>query len=797
MTAQSLTGNFSKFGTYFLHKLRSIRSLFILNAIFALFSYPTALGLCAAWADVSLKTDKIAERYQYEYDLMHSDEEWLRLTDLSYTLEGLFIAALIIGVIMLILMFVMNYIVSARSFRWLYDKTVVDMDYSLPVSDDTRFFGDLLASLAATTIPHLIAIIIGSIIAATLPKELYEVIPVGLFEQVAYSGLFSCIMFMGSSLLIVSLCGRSAEARIYPFVLNVAVPVIHAVCMSIVLSNAYGYSTYGGIDEYMSVAYTSPLGLIAITFLAMIYSYDSYNVVSIVGEEKVEILMPMFRAEILIPLILVTLAMFVGAYFLIKYRRAERVGSPYVYAAVKHIIPAVVMFAITSGFSWFIFNAIKESTENPSILYSTANHPEGYIVAWLVLTFVLYIIMELISGKGFKKFYITVGKYVVTVAASFGICAALFYSNGMGIAEYVPAADSVVRAELHIFNFNNFNGHLSSEVTDAENIEKIVEFHRDIPKNGPETDRVDYDVNITYNLKDGSIVARNYYISKERYEQALQQLTSPEQYYSSLNIADVADIWFNGEDSEYYKEQHITAVAVDGMVTECTITMEELDEAFRKDCENVTYEKVYGTAESEYVEFRHNRTEMYSSMSYSTFQLKVYDWYENVIALLESKGVSLFDQEDLSIYKTAFIIEYDVSDGDLNEINNTDVVWLMGAAKGNIEEALEFYSEQGYNINDYYEKFGEEGYDQFLEEYFGNSNASVKQLDISNDKVKQLLNMSTETISGVYSSDVIYKLFLTDATTIKAANEYVFNAAEFYVTEDNLAKAAEIFNSIN
>ena len=56
---------------------------------------------------------------------------------------------------------------------------------------------------------------------------------------------------------------------------------------------------------------------------------------------------PIFRPEFGIPALLVTLACFAGAYFLIKYRRAERVGMPYVYKGMGLVIPGIVIFAIT------------------------------------------------------------------------------------------------------------------------------------------------------------------------------------------------------------------------------------------------------------------------------------------------------------------------------------------------------------------------------------------------------------------------------------------------------------------
>ncbi len=793
MTAQSLTGNFSKFGTYFLYKLRNMRSLIILNGIFALFSYPTALSLLVAFANVSEEMDAYRAMHDFmSYDY-YDDPEYLRLEGLCDTLEGIAIAAVFIGVIMLVLMFVMNYIICAKSYRWLYDKTVVDMDYALPVSDDTRFFGDLLASFAGSLVPHLIAIIIGCVLFRFLPYADDEAEMVAMvcniFDQHVFTGFVSCIMFTALSLFVLSLCGRTAEARIYPFVINAIVPIIHFVCMAIVLTNVYGYTSSGNASEYLSVAVSSPLGLLGVTLLYAMsgeYYYD---------EMEQSFAAPMFHVEVLIPMLIVTIGLFVASYFLIKYRRAERVGSPYVFDIVKVAIPAAVTFAITSCFSIFIFNAIKEMSDDSILYYSYNERPEGYIVAWLITTFVLFVIMELVSGKGFKKFYITLLKYVVITAASFGICAVLFYSNGMGIAGYTPDAGSVSKAQIWVWNNQNTNGNLIGSVTSEEEIQKIIDFHKDIPKDGPETDENTFQFVVDYSMKDGSVVSREYAITEERYKQAMDSLFSAELYYS--NIVPVQFEWFreNTDDDKYIIYGVMTMD--DDKYYEARIAPQELAEALRKDSELATIERVMNAGVYEHLEFRHNDVPAYSSSSYYTFHLSLLPWYENTIALLESKGVKgLFDGVDTSDYESAFIVKYDISESGIMNTEYTNPEMLFYLTGDFTVEDLEQY---GYDVDLFFEKYGNmEVTDQeIVTELFGSGDyMTVRSLPVDSAEVKELIKVSSETYSGMYSSDVVYKLVMLDCSSFEELNYSSYDMVEFYISEEYLDDAAEIFNSL-
>ena len=105
MTALSSTGNFSKFGTYFLYKLRTLRPMIILNGIFALLSYPFAFGILTAGAVTSKQQNELFAKYSenMSYSQIAELPEYVKLESTLELLGGLMIMAVVIGVMMLVL----------------------------------------------------------------------------------------------------------------------------------------------------------------------------------------------------------------------------------------------------------------------------------------------------------------------------------------------------------------------------------------------------------------------------------------------------------------------------------------------------------------------------------------------------------------------------------------------------------------------------------------------------------------------------------------------------------------------
>ena len=808
MTARSSTGNFSKFGTYFLYKLRTIRPLIILNAIFALLSYPLVGGILVPYASNYMELEALREQLRqsntnFNY---YEDPVYQVLRDRSDVLEGLLIMAVIIGVIMLIGMFIMSYGILAKSFRWLYRKTIVDMDYSLPVSDDTRFFGDLLASFAGSLVPHLIAIFTGSILWRVFAnimlgneaemEEYAELMNSLIPEQLMYTGLFSCIMFMAFSLFVMSLCGRSAEAHIYPFVITGVVPLIHVICMLIVLVNTYGYEMSGDItSEFRSIAATSPLGLI---FMSIFYLFDGDI------DSPMAFKAPMFNGGIGIVALLITIGLFVAAYFLIRKRRAERVGSPYVFGIVKPAIPAVVTFAAVSCFMLGIFVVLRDAEE-----YSYTPSVVGIVMAMVIITFIMYVIMELISGKGFKKFHITLLKYIVTMAASILICFGLHISNGFGLANYVPDVEDVQSVTYEVYSNRN-NPNKGFVVTEPENIKLITELHRDIPKER-QTDEHSRHISIEYTMKDGGTVSRMYYITKEQYNDYVRRSFNAEglfayefinyRYWSdpvNIFMIDMCD-W----------QEYGTGTVVD-------IPFDEFAEAYRKDCENATFEQAYGYApgtRSNNICFHYNHIgdELTGELYKSSANVNVYSWNTNVLQLLAEHGIDVFDELGLNRYKSAFVVEYDADryEGYFNF--DERVGFILAGDDSFPEEKYEEYGLAdkyiyiGEYIDEeyYYEEYGYADdptisyvttapYVVDKEYYYNEIDYKMNKVDITDPKLKELLEDCSYAVDPAYSGEKLYFVLLTTAENL---NESIFMSSycKYYVVaEDNAALAQEL-----
>ncbi len=765
MTALSLKGNFSKFGTYYSYKLRTLRPMIILNSIFSLLSYPLIFGIMLPTLNAQVELERYREQHGY------GTAAYQRLSAQSASWSSLLMAAVVIGAIMLVAVFVMNYVVTIKSFRWLYKKSVVDMDYSLPVSEDTRFCGDLLAVLTTCLVPHIIAIIAGIVLCNGLTvfgeyladiEMLLNIVP-----QLMFTGFAASVMLIALTLFVMSLCGRGAEARLYPAVINVIIPIIVAVCINIVISNVYGMSNLSGsMSSYTAVAFTSPLGLLAYT---LFYALDS--TVSLFGGGDTIFVAPITKAGVLVPLILITLALLAGAYLLIRRRRAERVGSPFVYGAMKLVIPALVIFAITTVFSVYIMDGLFG---NVDYSYSYTENAGGYIVALIILTFVLYIIMELISGKGFKKFHITLLKYVVTLAGSFLICMGLYFSNGMGMAYYVPDASQVVSAEVYLSGGSLWIG---GEIKQAENIKALTEVHSDIPKDGDETsDWHSRHIEIEYTFKDGTTTARHYYLTEQRYNDACERLFSSELYLSSEArlLLDKCAV----------ENSFVSQVRVNSNLrVECNIPAEQLSAALESDSKRVTPEMMYNASargKSVSVGFGISKVVSDHIADWNFEYISVYPWYTDTLALLADNGVPDLFSLDLSDYSCAYLLEmnsdYAQFDVDMG------LFYLLTLDNPQAED----YIRAGYSYD--YEQMGSEALEEMEYNYFQGS-GGVVLLPQDKQLIDALYDNSTSAFDSDYPLDMTYRLVLCAAPC-----EYE-GAVSYYISADYAEQAAEIYNA--
>ncbi len=739
MTAQNSANKsvFYKFLPYYLNKVKYLRPQLIMSIIFSVLSYPALMVLgnigCVLEADY------------YRLVELEGGVDYMQLQaaqDKLNTWSSFLIAEVLIGALCLAGLFVFTFVTTLRSFRYLYNKSVVDMDMSLPVDHNTRFFGDLAAVFTVNILPHLVAIILGQILLQFGDYSAFDTqgdtqaIVEAIMGPMAFTGLFMCIMEIAITLLLISFCGRLAEACVYPILINFAIPVIHLMTINLVESGVYGAVLYpSAISTAAGSAYpitaSSPLGMMIMTL---------YSMMSISCKGSVSDCGPIFRPEFGIPALLVTIACLAGAYFLIKYRRAERVGMPYVYKGMGLVIPGIVIFAITVPVSYFISINVRGQEDTMDYYSFTQNNIPGMIIGTIISTFILYIIMELISGRNFRKFGLSVAKWAGTLAACALICFGLNMANGFGAAYYVPNPDRVASASMSYYNSDSFGDRTAGltknqfrikGVSGDDILQTIREVHDEIPKNNGDGASDGKYVSFYYVMKDGTQLERSYSVSSELFGEIRRKMVTPEGWYSSI---------FSLDERELLNEGYsINNIWLNNTVN---VGSNKLLDAIRQDCQKINVDFIENEPSWKYADLYYDFRNEGNQKSIGS-SMRVYDWMENTIAYLESIDIYVSAQFTGEGFYTAFI---------LKNVDSLDDCELFGQSEGySYSEMNRIMSREIYGQNDY-----------DLEFSYGRTTAS-------NPELNKLITVSGSFDYYSYSSDrdtytiLLYKAYdLTD-----------------------------------
>lgn len=692
MTAQNSaakSGVFYKFLPYYRNKVRYLRPQLIMCSILSLLSYPLLTAMvaaaCGASNDYYQKYNDLIQNHSgaQAFEQMNSIENNLQ------TMYSLTITAAVIAGLCLVALFIFTFVTTLRGFRYLYNRTTVDMDYSLPVNHNTRFFGDLAAALIGT----LILAFVQAPEEGTAFPAILEII-----RQAAFTGVTACVMQIAVCLLTLSVCGRTAEAYIYPVLVNVAIPVIHVLGILLVESGVYGavlgpYS--GGFASSMySISSTSPIGMV----IATVYSWFSTSAYDAGISSRVIGTAPIMQVQYLVPAVIVTLALLAGAYFLMKFRRAERVGMSFVYRGTDVIVPGIVIFSIVMPVCYSIAAYLRNQDSFGT--NGSSDFILGLIIGTIIGTFIFYIIMSLISGKNFRRFGRTVLSWVGTLAASAAICALLNLCNGFGSGSYIPAPSEVKSVQATYLDHRETVIDYSSpdryfNIT-ARSGDELLELVRDIheealgdmfaEKNSLCT------VSLYYVLKDGGTLLREYDVTSATLEKVKAQMLSPEGWSSNV-LSRLNESLLDG-----YK---IESVSADGMYTDLSSNAGaagELTAAIRADSARVSpefFKEQYSWKDNV---IRIDLTKNDAHETQDRVTIVVYDWMENTIALLDRWGMDIAGGFTPAGYSAAFI--------ERAQGNGVDVEYMLRMAD-NISE--EEYSEvTGDTIGDLplYDSFG-------------------------------------------------------------------------------------------
>ncbi|MBD5146369.1 MAG: hypothetical protein HDT21_10760 [Ruminococcus sp.] len=475
------------------------------------------------------------------------------------------------------------------SFSCLHNKSVVDMKLSLPMTAKQRFFSNYLSGLFTYIAPFLGAQIVSLLLMGygfifmegrtfydtyynqkgELVKDPYVC---DIFSQAApilfkliLCGILAMLMLYTVTVLITVCCGSKFESIAYTILINALIPLT-VVCVTLsIFDNLYGIDPE--IPMYKIISYTSVAGAIFVAFDwaaggEIFYRADGWL---------------NYGAWALVYLLIIA-AIGALAFFLYRKRRAEQVSKPFVFKLAYYITITCAMFCL--------------------VALLIVDSPSGLIPA-IIITAIVYMIFEVVTNRGFKRFWLSILKYAATFLAAFGVIYVGAKTEGFGAVSRVPSLSSVTSVEVNgyamsgsynFFDYMGWNANVydatkNADVyfddrnapmvfTDKENIGIILDAHKamidfydryktDDFTGGRYDHLSDYsssyaDITIRYNLKGGGSLTRSYLYYDQATEDILSRLDLTEEYKSQTAeryrkyIVQIPEIFEH--DMEYIKE---------------------------------------------------------------------------------------------------------------------------------------------------------------------------------------------------------------------------------------------------
>ncbi len=635
MTALLSTGK--DFRTYIFYRLAEMKSRIIALCLMSLFSFPlVSVGLdLIMYADLEKKKGAVPP------------ETYADLDARTTLINAIGMILIIAACVLLFVLFLQGLFTAKESMRRLWNRKYTDMDMSLPVSFNTRFFGDIISGFGIYILPQFIAAGIALLLlipADSMLAAIRQYITanssdagsgLAFFRSIIGYLLCANAMQYFFSLMIISFCGRKLTANIVPFIFGLGIP-----CAIFFLSVIAGVGCYGvdmGELVFGPLWDCTPVGMILSAFT----SYQSrYG----------ELFHDLFRLRA----ILYSLAFGAAAYFMIKYRREERAGSAFVYKPGRYATEFVIMLSSASVIYFAAFSHAASEVGLygvAGLVYNIMNVPAPILITtWLMISIIAFVIIELVSREKLskpKKLGLAAVRFAASAGLSFLICFGVMNSNGFGAALYVPDVSEINSISLMSYSQDMVYINHYAELEDEEAKKLITDLHRRVIAERPDdysNEELRYDdsdfhiLNISYVLKNGGHVSRNY--------------TLPSGY-----TPDCMRLWFEcGAFAESYRSRMpaeadierlsvkvncYDAVRCGSAVKDTDIGTKEFLSALKRDTAKTTYEDI----------FRHDGADfiyvllMSESGSAAQYQFAVWDTFEVTRALLKEHNCDIIGED--------------------------------------------------------------------------------------------------------------------------------------------------------
>lgn len=404
----------------------------------------------------------------------------------SRNFDDIAIPMMIVSYIGMLSMALLSFITPIAVLKHLYTKTSADNILSLPLTATQRFIGDIGAILTSYCLPMLMSAVL------TLISEKITVSVLGLtnwdnFSYYAFVAFVATFEFIALNTAITTLCGRMAEAVLYPFAINIALPLTIVMGSMIAYSECYGVYDSGNEVLYSVITGASPFAL-------------------------------MFMAESLSRVMLYGL-FFSAVYFVLSYfgytkRLAQNIGKPFVFRYSYLITSTAVGLCFIVCYTYL-------SDLAP---FRGDNIPVSILTIGIVLL-IMMVVMEVINYRRIHS----LPKFSVHFAGTLGggllLCFLLLSSQGFGAGYYVPEVKKVETASFHgFYREEGWENGVSNDINaiDETAISLVLEEQKLLIDNydpdkytdeqvySSETGYTIFNTSFGYTMKDGSDIWRNY-----------------------------------------------------------------------------------------------------------------------------------------------------------------------------------------------------------------------------------------------------------------------------------------------
>jgi len=405
-----------------------------------------------------LKGSKSFSRSNYLYGLKNRKVWMILLIVNLFSIPYLLVSLLFFGMgtiqavapcgIALVIKMLMAIAIAFFQFDYCYDKTKVDMAYSIPLTRKQRFYSDFFSGLTMYVLGDLLQIVLSEMIFAIayavkpnngIAKDLLKG---GQFQEkiteIMVMILFIQIMLYVVTSFVIACTGALFEAitaTIYVNILLASTPyMVYRLCASKLFG--MGEDFLAATEKFSHEG--SPLG----GFLRL---------VRFVRERDLD---DFWKWLFWYCCVIVMFALVTSV--VMKRRKAQDVGKTFVVKPLYDIVLAAVMLHL----GVFAF------------------YNDNNVFSFLLLTLITYFVIEVVTNRGLKRMKQSMIRYGMIVTVTLGVIILINKTNCFGAAFYVADGEDVQEIEVRFDGLGNMSCFKNVTFRSSDNIQQILELQQ-------------------------------------------------------------------------------------------------------------------------------------------------------------------------------------------------------------------------------------------------------------------------------------------------------------------------------